>query len=194
MPSEASIRPQPQELPGDFAIWLFIYAELLVFGVFFISYAVVRSHNVALFNESQLLLDARLGLLNTLVLISSSYFVVRAVHAIQHNNQSKCVVWLNWAIASGLIFVVVKIVEFYSKAAEGINLSTNVFYMYYLSMTFFHFMHVILGLVILFAVMLKARRGGYSTEDHIGVETGASYWHMVDLVWIVLFPLVYLMR
>ncbi|MCW8956623.1 MAG: cytochrome c oxidase subunit 3 family protein [Gammaproteobacteria bacterium] len=192
MSSEATI--SSRQLPGDFAIWLFIYAELLVFGVFFISYAVVRSHHVELFNESQLLLDTRLGLINTLVLITSSYFVVRAVHAIQNNNQSRCVVWLNWAIASGLIFVVVKIYEFYSKAAEGINLSTNVFYMYYLSMTFFHFMHVILGLVILTAVMLKARQGGYSREDHIGVETGASYWHMVDLVWIVLFPMVYLMR
>lgn len=192
MSSEVTIHPR--ELPGDFAIWLFIYAELLVFGVFFISYAVVRSQNVELFNESQLLLDARLGLLNTLVLITSSYFVVRAVHAIQNNEQSKCVLWLNLAIVSGMIFVVVKIIEFYSKAAEGINLSTNTFYMYYLSMTFFHFMHVILGLVILAAVMLKARRGGYSKEDFIGVETGASYWHMVDLVWIVLFPLVYLMR
>ena len=192
MSSEASIHPP--ELPGDFAIWLFIYAELLVFGVFFISYAVVRSQHVALFNESQLLLDARLGLLNTLVLISSSYFVVRAVHAIQSNEPKKCVTWLNWAIVSGVVFVVVKIFEFYSKAAEGINLSTNTFYMYYLSMTFFHFMHVILGLVILSAVMLKAKGGGYSQQDHIGVETGASYWHMVDLVWIVLFPLVYLMR
>ena len=192
MSSEASIHPP--ELPGDFAIWLFIYAELLVFGVFFISYAVVRSQHVALFNESQLLLDARLGLLNTLVLISSSYFVVRAVHAIQNNEPKKCVIWLNWAIVSGVVFVVVKIFEFYSKAAEGINLSTNTFYMYYLSMTFFHFMHVILGLVILSAVMLKAKGGGYSQQDHIGVETGASYWHMVDLVWIVLFPLVYLMR
>lgn len=192
MSSEATIRSR--ELPGDFAIWLFIYAELLVFGVFFISYAVVRSQNVELFNESQLLLDSRLGLLNTLVLITSSYFVVRALHAIQNNNQTRCVVWLNWAIVSGMIFVVVKVVEFYNKAAEGINLSTNTFYMYYLSMTFFHFMHVILGLVILTAVMLKARKGGYSAEDHVGVETGASYWHMVDLVWIILFPLVYLMR
>ena len=192
MSSETAIHSR--ELPGDFAIWLFIYAELLVFGVFFISYAVVRSQNVELFNESQLLLNPRLGLINTVVLITSSYFVVRAVHAIQNGNQSSCVAWLYWAIASGMIFVVVKIFEFYSKAAEGVSLSTNTFYMYYLSMTFFHFMHVILGLVILSAVMLKAGRGGYSKQDYIGVETGASYWHMVDLVWIVLFPLVYLMR
>jgi nitric oxide reductase NorE protein len=66
--------------------------------------------------------------------------------------------------------------------------------MFYLSLTFFHFMHVILGMVILAAVAVKAGRGGYSREDHVGVETGASYWHMVDLVWLILFPLVYVMR
>jgi nitric oxide reductase NorE protein len=66
--------------------------------------------------------------------------------------------------------------------------------MFYLSLTFFHFMHVILGMVILAAVLLKAGRGGYTAAEHRGVETGASYWHMVDLVWIILFPLVYVVR
>jgi len=181
-------------LPGDFAIWMFIFAELLVFGVFFITYAVVRSNNIELFNESQLILHKGLGLLNTLVLISSSYFVVLAVHAIQRNDSKRCVFWLNIGISTGFIFVLTKCYEFYEKGAQGINLSSNIFYTFYLSMTFFHFMHVILGLIILLAVMLKAKRGGYSAADHIGVETGASYWHMVDLVWIVLFPLVYLIR
>ena len=185
---------QKKELPGDFAIWMFIFAELLVFGVFFLTYAVVRSNNIELFNESQLLLDRQAGMINTLVLITSSYFVVRAVHAIQNDEQTKCVFWLNVSMATGMIFIFIKIFEFHTKFSQGINLSTNTFYTYYLAMTFFHFMHVILGLVILAAIMLKARRGGYSASDHTGVETGASYWHMVDLVWIVLFPLVYLMR
>ena len=185
---------QQKALPGDFAIWMFIFAELLVFGVFFLTYAVVRSNNIELFNESQLLLDRTAGLINTIVLITSSYFVVRAVHAIQKGRQAPCIFWLNMSIATGMIFIFIKIFEFYTKFGEGINLSTNTFYTYYLSMTFFHFMHVILGLVILAAIVFKARRGGYSAEDHVGVETGASYWHMVDLVWIVLFPLVYLMR
>ncbi|MCW9013071.1 MAG: cytochrome c oxidase subunit 3 family protein [Gammaproteobacteria bacterium] len=183
-----------KELPGDFAIWMFIFAELLVFGVFFLTYAIVRSNNIELFNQSQLLLDRGLGLINTVVLITSSYFVVRAVLAIQKNESTRCVFWLNLSIATGMVFIFIKIFEFYSKFSQGINLSTNAFYTYYISMTFFHFMHVILGLVILTAVMLKAKRGGYSAMDHTGVETGASYWHMVDLVWIVLFPLVYLMR
>jgi len=180
--------------PGDFAIWIFIYAELLVFGIFFLSYAFARANNVELFNESQLLLNRTAGAINTLVLITSSYFVVRSVAAIRENKSKLCAHWLLAAILMACVFVVIKLFEFYTKYQEGISLSTNTFYMFYLSLTFFHFMHVILGAVILTAVMLKARRGGYSREEHTGVETGGSYWHMVDLVWIILFPLVYIIR
>lgn len=194
MPGMQASTIQHRVLPGDLAIWLFICAELLVFGIFFITYAVIRSHNLELFNQSQLVLNKHIGLLNTLALITSSYFVVLAVNAIRSSNSRACTAWLNLAIATGLIFVFAKSYEFHEISAQGINLSSNTFYMFYLSMTFFHFMHVILGLVILTAVMLKAKRGGYSSVDHVGVETGASYWHMVDLVWIVLFPLIYLVR
>ncbi len=181
-------------LPGDFAIWIFIFAELLVFGVFFLSYAFTRSHNVELFNLSQMQLNRHAGAVNTLVLITSSYFVVRALAAIRRDDAPRCASWLGAAIGMGGIFVVIKLFEFHAKLSAGISLSTNTFFMFYLSLTFFHFMHVILGMIILAAVMLKARRGGYDSRDHRGVETGASYWHMVDLVWIILFPLVYVLH
>lgn len=190
----ASAAPQQKILPGDLAIWFFICAELLVFGVLFVSYTVVRSHNLELFNASQLILNKQIGLFNTLVLITSSYFVVLAVNAIRLNKRRACTFWLNAAIVTGLLFVLAKSYEFNEISSQGITLSTNIFYTFYLSMTFFHYMHVILGLVILAAVMFKAKRGGYSDVEHTGVETGASYWHMVDLLWIVLFPLVYLVR
>jgi nitric oxide reductase NorE protein len=180
--------------PGDLAIWFFIYAELLAFGVFFLSYAFARAHNVELFNESQQHLNRESGAINTVVLITSSYFVVRAVAAIREGLSRQCAHWLGAAIALGGVFVVIKLFEFHAKFSAGISLSTNTFYMFYLSLTIFHFMHVILGMVILAAVMLKARRGGYTAEHHTGVETGASYWHMVDLVWLILFPLVYVIR
>lgn len=185
---------QPGTPPGDLAIWFFIFAELLAFGVFFGSYAFARAHNVELFNHSQLLLNRESGAINALVLITSSFFVVRAVAAIKQGFSRQCANWLGGAIALGAVFVVVKLFEFHAKFSAGISLSTNTFYMFYLSLTIFHFMHVILGMVILAAVMLKARRGGYSVEHHTGVETGASYWHMVDLVWVILFPLVYVIR
>ena len=185
---------KPGTPPGDLAIWLFIYAELLAFGVFFLSYAFARAHNVELFNESQQHLNRESGAVNTVVLITSSYFVVRAVAAIREGMSRQCAHWLGAAIALGGVFLVIKLFEFHAKFSAGISLSTNTFYMFYLSLTIFHFMHVILGMVILAAVMLKARRGGYTAEQHTGVETGASYWHMVDLLWIILFPLVYVIR
>ncbi len=190
----SSVHPVGRYPPGDFAIWIFIYAELLAFGIFFLSYAFARANNVELFNESQLLLNRTAGAINTLLLITGSYFVVRAVAAIRDDKAHLCSRWLLAAILMACIFLAIKLVEFYTKYQEGISLSTNTFYMFYLSMTFFHFMHVILGAVILVAVMLKARNGAYSREEHTGVETGGSYWHMVDLVWIILFPLVYIIR
>ena len=169
-------------------------AELLVFGVFFAAYALTRASHVELFNQYQQTLNRESGAINTALLITASYFVVRAVQAIKRGDSKRCVNWLAAALLGGGGFLYFKMMEFADKAAEGISLSTNTFYMFYLSLTFFHFMHVILGMVILFAVLLKARKGGYSAADHTGVETGAAYWHMVDLVWVVLFPLVYVIR
>ncbi|PHS26146.1 MAG: cytochrome-c oxidase [Methylophaga sp.] len=185
---------EPKLLPGDLAIWLFIFMELLVFGLFFIVYAVMRIQNIEMFNHYQLTLNRELGAANTLLLITSSYFVVRAVHAIRVDNVKKCIYWIYAALATGAGFLILKSVEYSDTFAAGINLSTNMFYMFYLSLTLFHFLHVILGMLILFAVAIKAQRGAYSAQNHTGVETGASYWHMVDLVWIILFPLVYIIR
>jgi len=180
--------------PGDLAIWIFILAELGVFAVFFAAYAFARVGDVALFNAGQETLDRGAALLNTLALITGSFFVVRAVAAIRESDDRGCVRWLLAALGMGLVFLVVKGFEYAHHFEAGVTLSTNTFYMFYLSLTFFHFMHVILGMVILAAVALKAHAGGYSAADHTGVETGASYWHMVDLVWLILFPLIYVMR
>lgn len=203
MTATASTIPSPAEdgdlasagdLPGDFAIWVFIWAELLVFAILFIAYAVVRAKHVDLFNALQPSLDRNAGAVNTVLLISGSWCVARAVAAIKIDQAQAATRWLGFGILAGGGFLVVKLFEYSAKFAAGINLTTNVFYMFYLSLTMFHFLHVILGLVILAAVWNKARQGGYSAADHHGMETGASYWHMVDLVWLVLFPLVYVMR
>ena len=183
-----------RELPGDLAMWFFIFAELVVFGIFFLAYAFVRARNVDLFNASQMQLDRSSGLINTILLISSSYFVVRAVECIRHDQGKHSARWLVAAMVCGSFFVVLKLFEFAAKIDAGITMSTNLFFMFYLFLAFFHFMHVILGMVILGAIAVKAWRGGYSAADHGGVETGAAYWHMVDLVWIILFPLIYVLH
>lgn len=183
---------QHKPLPGDFAIWIFIFAELLVFGILFVSYAFTRKYNLELFNHHQQFLDRETGAINTALLITSSYFVVRAVDAIKKNMSRQSARWLALALLSGAAFVVFKVLEFNEKFSEGVTLSTNIFYMFYLCLTGFHFMHVLLGMVILVFILVKTHRRKYSADNHDGVETGASYWHMVDLVWIVLFPLVYI--
>ena len=190
LPKPFTIKP----LPGDLALWIFIVAELLVFALFFISYAITRYNNVELFNQYQLTLDRQSGAINTALLITASFFVVNSIRAVRHGFNRIASYWLIAALVAGFAFLVIKMMEFADKIEQGISLSTNTFYMFYLSLTFFHFMHVIMGMVILGFVALKTWRGAYSIENHNGLESAASYWHMVDLVWIILFPLVYVMR
>ncbi len=169
-------------------------AELLVFAVFFSVYAFTRAGHVEMFNSAQLTLDRNLALINTLTLITSSYFVVRAVAAMRESQSRHTFWWLIAAIGCGFLFLAVKSYEYAEHYSHGTNLRTNLFFMFYFSLTFFHFMHVILGMVILAANAVKTRAGAYTAEDHTGLDTGASYWHMVDMVWLILFPLIYVMR
>lgn len=187
--------------PGDFAIWIIIYIELLTFGLLFVGYAFSRRANLEMFNDSQLLLDQKIGFINTLLLITSSFFIVKAVqkiksmtHKTRHISSLIASEWLLAAMFLGVLFLVFKLTEFSHIFAQGITLSTNTFFMFYLLLTMFHFMHVALGVIILFNLYQKTKLAGYTTEDYKGLETGALYWHLVDLLWIVLFPLVYIIR
>lgn len=187
--------------PGDFAIWIIIYVELLTFGLLFIGYAFSRKANLQMFNDSQLLLNKNIGFINTFILITSSFFIVKAIQKIknmtQHTSSHSSIIasrWLASAMLFGIVFLVLKFTEFAHIFAHGITLSTNTFFMFYLLLTMFHFMHVSLGVVILFNLYRKTKIQAYTPEDHRGLETGALYWHLVDLLWIVLFPLVYIIR
>ena len=187
--------------PGDFAVWIIIYVELITFGLLFMGYVFSRRGDVALFNESQLMLNQTSGFINTLILVTSSYFVVKAVKSITSMSEesvkeanAKAGKWLLLAIGCGMAFGFIKFAEFYHIFGAGISLSTNKFFMFYIMLTAFHFMHVMLGSFVLFIIYKKTKTAGYTFGDYRGIETGASYWHMVDLLWIVLFPLVYIIR
>ena len=183
-----------RRLPGDLAIWFFILAEMLAFAVFFAAYAFARASHVEEFNQYQQTLDLNAGALNTVLLITGSWFVALAVQAAHRDEQPAISrnLLLGWLCGAG--FLVVKCFEYAGKFGAGITLSTNTFYMFYISLTFFHFMHVILGMVILTVLWKQSRKGVYGRHEANGLESGAAYWHMVDLLWIVLFPLVYVMR
>ena len=187
--------------PGDFGVWIIIYVELLTFGLFFVGYAFSRRDNLEMFNQSQLMLNQTSGFINTFILITSSYFVAKGValmRSMTEQNQTtankEASRWLKFAMACGVAFLFIKGAEFTHIFSEGITLSTNKFFMFYLLLTMFHFMHVLLGTVILFNVHQRTKVAAYTPQDHRGFESGASYWHMVDLLWIVLFPLVYIIR
>lgn len=185
--------PEPR-LAGDLAVWIIIMAELLTFGILFLSYAFARSANVEMFNESQRTLDLNAGALNTVLLITGSWCVAHAVRAVRADKSVAGARWLLVALLCGSGFVIIKVHEFAGKIEAGIDLSTNTFYMFYIMLTAFHFFHVIFGMVFLLILWFKTRQGVYGSHDHHALESGAAFWHMVDLLWIVLFPLVYVMR
>ncbi|HSO45699.1 MAG TPA: cytochrome c oxidase subunit 3 family protein [Rhodoferax sp.] len=186
--------PDTRRLAGDLAVWLIILAELLAFGILFLSYAFARTFDVALFNASQRTLDLNSGAINTALLITGSWCVVRAVQAVKLDASAAGSRWLLAALACGSGFVVIKVLEFSDKAQAGIDLSTNTFYMFYILLTGFHFFHVLAAMVFLTILLVKTRAGHYGQHNHHALETGAAFWHMVDLLWIVLFPLIYVMR
>ena len=181
-------------LAGDLAVWLIILAELLAFGILFLSYAFARTVDVSLFNASQRTLDLKSGAINTALLITGSWCVVRAVQAVKRDASVIGVRWLGGALICGIGFSIIKLMEFSAKANAGIDLSTNTFFMFYIFLTAFHFFHVLAAMVILTILFFKTHAGCYGSHDVHALETGAAFWHMVDLLWIVLFPLIYVMR
>lgn len=183
-----------RRLAGDLAVWLIILAELLAFGILFLSYAFARTFDVALFNASQRTLNLNAGAINTALLITGSWCVVRAVQAVKQDASAAGTRWLLAALACGSGFVVVKLTEFSDKVQAGVDLSTNTFYMFYILLTGFHFFHVLAAMVFLTILLIKTRAGHYGQHNHHALETGAAFWHMVDLLWIVLFPLIYVMH
>lgn len=194
-----------RELPGDLAIWIFIFAELSVFAIFFFSYSWMHSHNLEMFKAGQENLHPVAGLINTIALITSSYTVALSVFFAKKNNIRLSWLSLLASVLIGLIYVGTKSWEYSELISAGYGLSTNSFYMFYFFTTGFHFMHVLLGMLILciMAVRLRALAKSnlaagecdtpLSENEMLNLESSASYWHMVDLLWIILFPLVYVL-
>lgn len=181
-----------RQLPGDLAVWIFIFAELAVFGILFIGFAVARSLDPATFQAGRDILHPWIGLLNTAALITASYLVATAVHQFREKRSSVHLrLWL--AVAVSCIYTIGKMYEYVNLYSQGYNLGTDTFFMFYFFLTFFHFMHVILGQIILIILAVKVGNGDYDGSDMNGMESGASYWHMVDLVWLVLFPMIYVL-
>lgn len=175
-----------EELPGDPMIWVLIFSELAAFGLFLGACAVARAVNPAVFAAGQAVLDARLAALNMIVLVTSGWAAARAAAAARAQAARACRRWLLVAVALGATFVAIKLLEYATEIAAGAGFETSSFFTLYFLLTGFHLLHVCLGMVILAVVWRRA--------DPASVETGTSFWHMVDLVWIMMFPIIYLVR
>ena len=186
-------RPE-KRVPGEIGVWVFILGDMLIFALFFFVYMFYRTESIEQFRESQQSLNVNLGAINTIILLTSSWFVVSAVEAVRRNRRRTASRLFLLTFASGVAFGIIKIIEYGEKISAGITLNTNDFFMYYYMFTGIHFLHVIIGTFVLIFLYFKSRASTYTNHDIEAFESGASYWHMVDLLWIILFPLLYLLR
>lgn len=179
-------------VPGEASMWFFVIGDLLIFAVYFVGYMYFRGQNHQLFLASQARLNVDIGAINTVVLLTSSLFVALGTAAARAGNIAAGLRGFWIGLAFGAAFPLLKMFEWIPEITAGLTPGTNLFLMYYYVMTGMHLCHVALGLVILCFVIRNLKTS--PTPKISFVETGATYWHMVDVLWLVLFALLYLMR
>jgi nitric oxide reductase NorE protein len=186
-----SVGDAEPRLPGNAGMWLFVIGDLFIFGAYFVIFMVHRHWDPAGFLASQRHLNLGAGVLNTLVLLTSSYFVAQAVGATRRRDIRRASLLLNGAGACALVFIAIKAYEWTRLMHEGYTFAHNNFFMFFFALTGVHLFHILMGFVVLGVV-----RHELHTQQARGrvVEAGAIYWHMVDLIWVVLFALLYVMR
>ena len=181
-----------RRIPGEPGVWIFLFGDMIVFGIFFATFMYQRSLAPELFDESRRTLSLGIGVTNTLVLLTSSLFVVTAIRAIRSSERLAARWLLVGALVCGLAFVGLKAIEYTAKVNEGHTTNANALYLYYFILTGLHLFHVLIGIAVLAVLLTQAGRVELSATRMALVEGGACFWHLVDLLWIVLFPLLYL--
>lgn len=190
----AAARARPRRLPGVEGVWALIGADAVFFAVLFGSFMADRRHAPGLFEASRRTLDINFGGLNTLILLTSSWMVALAIQALKRDQIDRVPRLLLGGMLTGLLFMVSKSIEYAAKIGHGLTPVTNSFYMWYFTLTGIHLLHVILGTGLLTFVWSRSRRAVYRSSNLAIPECVASFWHLVDLLWIMLFPLLYLMK
>ena len=197
---------QQQHEAATLGMWLFLITEVMFFGGLFMAYALYRVWYPEAWSEGSLELDIRLGGLNTAVLIGSSLTMALAVRGAQTGLRKATVVWLLLTMALGMTFLVVKYFEYHHKwelqHVPGLNFNgadlgphaaqIQIFLSLYFVMTGLHALHMVIGFGLLSVITWMAWKGRFSPEWYTPIEMSGLYWHFVDIVWIFLFPLLYL--
>ena len=195
-----------QHATARLGMWIFLASESLVFAGLFALYAAYRFEYPLEFHRASTHANLVIGTVNTYILLTSSLTMALAIHAARHDHRRRTVALLGATIAFGLAFDVLKVVEYAGHLAEGIAPGTYytfgelpahgvVLYvtLYYL-LTGLHALHVTGGVAVLVWLAIRAHRGAFTPRSCIALELGGLYWHLVDLVWIFLWPLLYLIR
>jgi len=173
-------------------IWIFIVGDLFIFGSYFVTYALWRNWEHGIFLEAQQNLNLGFGLFNTMALLVSSWFVAAALKAMRAGNYDAAGRLTLVTMAWGLVFVVSKITEWSVEVSNGFLFTSNMFSQFYFWTTGVHILHVFFGLLALFRLYLEVKDP--ACRNLATAETAAAFWHMVDLLWLVIFALMYLMR
>lgn len=194
-------RPRPSggaerdHLPGDGAIWVMVLGDLIIFGSYFVIFMVHRAMAPQEFLAAQQHLNLTIGAVNTLVLLTSSWFVARSVVAARAGDIAAALRLTYFGGACGVVFIAIKGYEWTTKITQGYSLGNSAFdefFNFYYMLTGVHLFHVLLGLLIL-GIVVRELRNPQKRRVSM-VESGAVYWHMVDLLWVVIFGLLYVMR
>jgi nitric oxide reductase NorE protein len=171
--------------------WAFILIECATFSAYFIVYMLYRMHDPGTFADSQVQLSPTYGLVNTLILLASSWQVARSVHSARAQQYESAWRQAVLTVALGVAFVVSKLSEWRFELKSGHNFETNDFFAFYFFLTGIHVVHVLVGFVFMGVALYKLRERDVASE---ALEIAAIYWHMVDFLWVVIFALLYVMR
>lgn len=188
---EVEIPSKAQIENSKFAMWLYLASEVVIFGSLMAVYAVFRLNHPEVVKEIHDELGIILVSINTFLLLASSWAMVMGLHAIKRDDQQGLVRWIGVTAVLGAVFVGLQYVEYSELAHIGISLDTE-FGMRFYAPTAFHGAHVIIGVLWALRVMWRGRQGIYSSKNYLAVEIFGLYWHFVDVVWILLFTLIYL--
>ena len=190
-PRSPTFRHDPQQIGTD-GLWLFVFIDMVIFTLIFFVFMTERLDEYSLFKSSQTHLNEVFGLCNTLVLLTSSWLVVEAVHAARRGAPKIIATRLALALVCGLMFVASKIIEYRAKILLGFSPATNPFFSFYYFITFVHFLHVVAGMMFLNSYRQRSIRCLDSPAYTTGLENVGVFWHYVDVLWIFIFPLLYL--
>lgn len=198
----AHIEEHRDDEASKFGMWLFIFTELILFGGLFLVYSIFRAQYPVSFHEGSLELSVTIGAINTVVLLFSSMTVAMALTAMQKNNQKMAMIMIGITLFCAAVFMFNKYIEWGAKLHHGLypgselmqllDRGHHLYFSLYFFMTGLHALHIIIGMALLFVCLFKVKSASINNNDYVLLENGALYWHLVDLIWIFLFPLMYL--